>query len=129
MCRDELKRTLQALSAPYESQIRLFPEFVCVGDELVLEFGDAYAAYLAGEPRVTREQDMQLRVLSRRIDELSGRHGEGFWSDVESLRTHRCWEELRLLAKSALDAFGWAPAEPRPSLAIFVGVETAKGGT
>ena len=59
---EQLKWSLPALALPAEVQLRLFPEFVCIGDELVLDFDNWYHAYrdnVSGDGRMSNEVSLK----------------------------------------------------------------------
>jgi hypothetical protein len=116
----KLRRSVQALAQPAAVMIRLFPGFVCVGDELALEFEEglreARAAGLAESP-TAREA---LQALDAYLAVLSGPPNEEFWLEPESLRTDERWETIRSLARATLLAFGWPDATPELNGAIYV---------
>lgn len=101
-----LRRALQALAQPVSVQRALFPEFSSVGDELARVFLTALR-----DPAVRSDAE-QAAVES--IEALFVSHGGAghadFWDDLE----HSRWEELRGLARAALQAHGWPPRVPRP---------------
>lgn len=106
---DQLRGALQALAATAEQQIQLFPWFVCIPDELVLEFDRVLDGAMA-EVTFTSEQQGALDRLAARIDAWSGPAHPDVW--VESaLASHPAWAEFRALSAAALSALGW-PTEP-----------------
>jgi hypothetical protein len=109
---DQLRWALQALAAPAERQIELFPSFVCIPDELVLDF-DQWLPVAAAEVAFTPEQQGALDQLAARIDAWSGSAHPEVW-EQGALRTHSVWGEFRGLSAAALAAFGW-PAELPPT--------------
>ena len=111
-----LRRALQALAQPGSMQRRLFPEFSSVGDELARVFATAFRA-----AELERRNDAghgfahdRARSVSLEIEACFVAHGGAgnadFWDDLD----HPRWEELRILARSALALHGWPTHEPRP---------------
>ncbi len=109
---DQLRWALQALAAPAEQQLQLFPSFVCVPDELALEF-DQWLRAVAAEATFTAEQQVVLARLDERISAWSGPAHPEVWTTT-ALATHPVWSDFRALACEALAAFGW-PADLPPS--------------
>ena len=108
------------LAQSADVQISLFPDFVCVGDELVLNFDDAWRAFQSdNEKSLSNEQIAAIEKLNSRIDELSA-SDKNFWLEKKSLYLDSKWNELRELAKKSLDTFGWQLEIPGPSNAIYV---------
>jgi hypothetical protein len=112
---ERTKEALQLLACPAEVQIRLLPSFVCVADELALEFSH-WRGVLVGNfaSELTPEQIASLTVIVEKLA-LFSRGGksfkEGFWTD-EALRESTDWENIRQLAIQALHRFGWSEESP-----------------
>ena len=102
-------RALRALSQPCEVQVRLFPTFVCVPDELVDDFGDAYDAMSEREKALHPD----LVVLEMAILDKSGQLE--FWT-ADALKSSDFWHDLRLMAFQALvdRDLPITPPEPDP---------------
>lgn len=116
---NELRRTLRALAQPADVQRSLFPEEVVIGDELVMEFCDAFERCRS----VASLPDAQLKCLTaldELIDSHSGEHNEDLWCDPESLSTDPRWEDMRQAAARALDSFGWTNVAPEKNDATYV---------
>ena len=106
----QLKWSVQALAATPEVQLKLFPEFVCKPDELVLDFDQA-ATVWRESLEITREQLSALESIDATMDEMPPE----IFTD-EHVRTNVKWERLRQVAVNCLAAFGWprdAPPEAR----------------
>ncbi len=105
------KQSLQALSLPFEDQVELFPSFVEVGDELLLNFENCKQAIVKNLRRQITDQQFEQIV---RLDTLIERiEANKLWG-LSNLKDHKAWEDLRIVAKSTLTAFGWT-LEPPPS--------------
>ena len=116
----ELIRTTIVLAQQAEIQRSLFPAFVCIGDEMVLEFGDAYDACTNSEDPQRIPIARATERLSDYIDQLSGGN-ESFWCDPRSLSLDSRWTRMRELASEALDTIGIDDRQPRKSGAIYIG--------
>jgi hypothetical protein len=114
-CVDQLKWALQALAAPAEYQLSLFPDFVVHADELALDFADWYEVAKSRQvPRFTAEQARLLDALNARLEALSRGGPEfdpQFWS-ADGLRSSERWKEVRSLAGDALLLLGWPQEAP-----------------
>ena len=116
---EHAKHALQLLACPAETQIRLLPLFVCVTDELALDF-DHWKRTLVGNfaSEMTAEQIASLTRIDEHFAFLS-RGGEGFqvefWTP-NALRESVEWQRIREMAVQALQLFGW-PVESPPSYA------------
>ena len=117
---DQLRWALQALTAPADQQIRLFPSFACVPDELVLDF-DQWYREAGKESRFSPDQESALAKLDELIAIWSGPSHPEVWIEA-ALTTHPAWLGVRILASKALAAFDW-PDElpPLERGAIYVG--------
>lgn len=116
-CRLQFMWALQALAQPAEVQFGLFPNFVCVGDELAIDYGnwsDWYQAHQA----LTVEQAKCLRELALVLAEIRG----DAWSDT-GLKALAIWNEVRAKAAQTLGAFGWKVEIPPSGRSLY-----AQGG-
>ena len=95
-------QTLRLLALEASEQIRLFPAYVPVADELALLFEDAKMRLRADEamPEISGE----LQELSEVFDWLTNA-GPEFWTD-ERLQSHHEWNEVRRLAAQILEKLG-----------------------
>jgi len=117
----QLMRAVQALAQPAHIQVALFPDFVVIGDELALDFGDAYERYRSTDGLgLTPEQNAALGRLDCELERLSGPADPAFWLDRAALETDSRWHNLRELARSVLREMGWPDTRPDPSDAIYV---------
>lgn len=106
---DELRRALHALAQPAKLQFALFPDWVVIGDELALAFYDALKKHRASGAGLSRQQTRSLDELEAYMIELSGPQDKAFWSNPSALARDSRWQNVRDMAKAALDAFGWDP--------------------
>jgi hypothetical protein len=116
---DELQRCLLGLAANTSDQRSLFPSFVVVPDELVLEF-DAALICVAGELErsCSKVQSDALLRIDRFVEERSGPNA--MWDPIFGLE-HPEWIALRQLAVEALAKFGWPLEKPSGGQSIYVG--------
>ena len=103
-----LKHALQALAAPADVQVRLFPAFVHTSDELMLDF-DNFCGVVLGNygTELAAEKTAILRAINLHLDSYP-ESAEG----NEALKNHLFWVQTRVLALRALDVFGWRRATP-----------------
>lgn len=99
-----LLQSLQLLAANYEQQVKAFPEYVHVPDEIALTFDDTYALAdsLKQEGLITSTQNDKLRQIDTLLEKMS--QDENTWT-CEALRTLPQWEGVRRLARETLRAF------------------------
>jgi hypothetical protein len=119
---EELRRAIQALASSGEAQISLFPDFVCVGDEMANDFGDALDAYRRSNP-ASDDRTRALSDLDAHIDRLAASADDDLWSDPERLRKDPAWERTRELARNALRAFEWPDEVPARNGAVYVAAD------
>jgi hypothetical protein len=107
----QLRRSLQALAISGSGQRALFPDLVVKADELALDFDHWFTVVrsnYAGD--LTQAQVNALAMIDRKLATIS-RDGAEFdvelWTD-EALASSEHWADVRRLAASALEAFGWA---------------------
>ena len=114
--RDQFLWSLQALACDADTQLSLFPEFVCKADELALDYGhwsEVARSCFAGE--FSAAQLATLREIDRRLDAM-GNGGTEFSEELwleDALRVEPQWGELRTLARLALTELDW-PTETPP---------------
>jgi hypothetical protein len=106
----QLQWSLQALAVAAPDQLTLFPEEVVTPDQLASNFDysmaivrDSYGAEL------TPAQKETLGAIDRKLATMS-RDGSEFDPDLwtrPALGASTHWEEVRALARSALEVFGW----------------------
>ena len=111
----QLQRTLQALAMAASEQLTLFPDIVVKPDELAFDFehwDDVIRSNHASE--LTREQLAALAAIARRFETMARDAAEFdamVWTDA-ALGASVEWEDIRRLARAALDAFGWTRERP-----------------
>ena len=107
-----LKWSVQCLAAEADVQLSIYGEFGGA-DELALDF-DHWLEVC--QRFMTPEQEQALSPIDSLLDGMSG--PDGPW-DNEHLRRDARWTDIRTLAKSALDKFGWLFEDPPPSPEFF----------
>ena len=108
---DMLLDGLRLLAAAPDEQVRALPEFVCVTDEVLNNFSDAYL--LVGQLRRAGLVDDQAAVALKRLDDhLERLPSDPTLAETASLSTHPFWAEARALASSALSAMGESTRPP-----------------
>jgi hypothetical protein len=112
---DQLKRSLRSLAAAGSDQRTLFSDDVLQPDQLALDFGRcARVVRDEHESDLTDDQADALAALEQKLMIMS-RDGAEFdaelWTEA-ALRTSEHWADVRTLALSALEAFGWRTELP-----------------
>ena len=110
--KDRYQWIIQALSLPAEEQVRLFPDFVPVGDELALEHEETHTAFLKpGATDLTTAQLAAIRTLDQWLQTMTDLHDLALWS-TKAVATRPEWEEARRLAKKVLLEMRWPHRTP-----------------
>lgn len=112
-----------ALASEPEVQDKLFPDFACKGDELVLEFDEAYRN-INEDVELSEAQKAELGKLDKFLEEHSGKNFESLYVDNSAIFTEPFWTDVRAIAKNIITAMNWTYEEPKPSGAIYVGKST-----
>jgi hypothetical protein len=107
----QLKWSVQALALRAPEQLVLFPDFVATADELALEL-DHWATLVLETYRqdLTDAQAESLKALHSKLATMS-RDGAEFDADLwteAAMGSSAHWQEVRALAVSVRDAFGWS---------------------
>lgn len=112
----QLKWSLQGLATSGSDQRALFPDYAVKADELALDF-DHWASVIRGnyETELSASQAQSLAAIDRQFATMS-RDGAEFdlelWTEA-AVSTSEYWADVRRLAASALEVFGW-PIESPP---------------
>jgi len=117
----ELEWIVRALAQAYEVQRTLFPAFVCVADELALEFEER-SQKLEGCPELilSATQSAKLTALDDALAAMSGSAHADLWTD-EALSQSAEWECVRSLAAEFASSMQWPAGAPSPTADIYVG--------
>src|SRR5215210_7731568 len=102
---EHLKWSVQALALPSREQRTLFPPFVCIADELALDF-EQWLQTAAGQHEFSAEQRTALTSLDDVLSAMSGADQAELWID-EALDSSGEWENVRERARGTLTVFGW----------------------
>lgn len=106
-----LRWSLQALARAGSNQRSLFPGEVTEPNRLALEFDQCASVIRThDESELSAVQAESLAAIDRKLATIS-RDGAEFDAEVwteAALSSSEHWADVRRLAASALDAFGWA---------------------
>ena len=110
-----LIESLQALASPAHVQLARFSDFVVKGDELALDFDDAFLLVRDCPQLVlTRRQRDALAEVDATLSAMSGQRHNELWTE-DAVRTSPRWEALRQQARAALVALDAAVADRGPT--------------
>ena len=117
-----LQWSIQAIAQEASVQRGLFPWFVCVADELALDFEEHYLAIQLEDVATAfgPECATLLREFDSFLENMSGPENLPLW-EGEALDSAPEWTELRNFAARVLGAFGWSNSPPPLDRAVFVG--------
>ncbi|WP_341902875.1 hypothetical protein [Fluviicola taffensis] len=116
---DQLKWSIQTLSSEADDQLASFPDFVVVTDELLLEFDNWYRVAIGNYPDIFSDEQLKiLKDIDLFIDNLP--QEDLSISIADELKTHPFWKELRILAREALQKFGWDSDPPPHDRSTYV---------
>lgn len=104
---DELRRALHDLAQPAATQYSLVPDWLVIGEELASAFHEALEKHRASGASLSSQQASSLEALAAYIADLSGPRDKAFWVNPSRLHSDSRWQNMRDLAKSALEAFEW----------------------
>lgn len=113
---------VRAIAASADQQLSLFPTFVCVADELALDFEESYKGIFsdAASQDFTPAQLQAIQALDLALEQMSGGENLKFWTD-EALKTFPEWTRLRKLAQQVIAQFNWSSEPPPSGRAIYLG--------
>ena len=120
---DQLRWPTQALAPPASEQIRLFPSFVCIPDELALDFSQWFEV-VSHSDDLSVEQRTALERLDQTLGAFSGTAHTDAWIE-EALHPHPAWRKFRQRAIDVLVAFNWPREGPPSNGSIYVGTPHA----
>ncbi|MGH9308179.1 MAG: hypothetical protein ACRD1U_02310 [Vicinamibacterales bacterium] len=109
----QLRRSLRGLSDAGSGQQSLFQDRGSSADDLAFDF-DHWSSVIRGTygDELTAAQSSALDAIARKLATMS-RDGAEFdvelWTDA-AMRSNEHWLDVRQLAASGLEAFGWASA-------------------
>ena len=118
--------TLQLLARSAEQQIRAFPSFVHIPDELALTFDNVFGAVRANlvvDGLLEEPAWSTICEIDRLFEEMTDAYQRGdrnIWT-TEEVRRAPEWADIRRLATLALAELGEAPCDPDTSWNIYVG--------
>jgi hypothetical protein len=97
-----LMRAVQQLALPGDEALAARPLHA-----LALEFDDLYTDYIDNLDELPSEaQLVALQALDSALTAMSGPANAELWT-ATSVNSHPRWSEVRDLARSAIDHFGW----------------------
>lgn len=116
----KLKWIVQALASAAPDQIKLFPGFVNVADELALIWEDVLndLGNLARE--LPKSVILSVNKLDDKILSISGSGNAQLWTEA-ALYESSHWEDIRALAKAVAEEMNWSISSPSTADGVYVG--------
>jgi acetoin utilization deacetylase AcuC-like enzyme len=110
---------VRALAQPADEQRRLVPDFADAAEDLAVEFeASLIGAELYNEPYANAPP---IVALNEQFKKMSLGAEPSVWTDAD-LFSSQSWERVRVLARAAVEALGWAADSPGPDAnAVYVG--------
>lgn len=115
-----LERVVWALSLEAQAQEALYPSYVCVADELVLELDECIEGSIAAGVSLDPKVKDALSELDQHVERMSGVHNLHLWNS-EALRGAAEWRVVRELARAVRETASWTRGFSGSGAAIFVG--------
>lgn len=123
-----LEWAVRALAQPAEVQAQLFPAFVCVADELALEFDEHWRRTRGSLAPLPSGLLGALAALDARLGSMSGHERAALWTN-DALERAAEWAEVRRLAQAALAAAEWPTSRPPADRGdLWLGNDGRSGG-
>lgn len=111
------------VASDFETQVRVFPDFVVIPDEVISTFDEAYILFdqVIDAHLVTETQKNAVKAIHNDLEEMDNkRNDENPWT-LEAMQTSADWRHLRSLAKEALALFGIADIQPNVAWITYMG--------
>jgi hypothetical protein len=113
-----LRLALQVLAASAHDQIAHFPDFVCVADEMALDY-NLWLTRVRERVPLAPDHIAALTAIDTYLAERSGGHNSAFWTNA-ALTDDPGWADVRRLAQDGLRALGWPVEPPPPSPDVYI---------
>jgi hypothetical protein len=102
-----LMRAVAHLALPGDAALAARPLLRSSPDALAREFDDLYTDFIDNLDELpTEAQLVALQALDSALTAMSGPANSDLWTEA-SVRGHPRWSEVRDLARTAIDQFGW----------------------
>ena len=111
--------SVRALAQPAAIQLALFPAFVCVTDELALEFDECLCDVSKLRGLLPPHAVSAVESLDAQLVSMSGPDHLDLWTD-ESLALMPEWEDVRQRALAVVAVMGWPVTSPGSSSRTYV---------
>ena len=118
---ERLVQSVRLLAADYETQLRSFPSFVHIPDELALTYNDCFLLVdqIAKAGLLNEHQLARLKELDGALERMSEKESEELWT-LDALRKHPEWQDIRFMASELLVLLGWKKQRPNLSWITYL---------
>jgi hypothetical protein len=102
-----LIETLKLLAADYETQVKQFPPFVLIPEEIASTYYDCFllAKQIVKTGLIDEHQLEQLTQIDRMLEEMTEDKEHSYWT-LDALKTEPKWENIRSAANVLLVSLG-----------------------
>ena len=114
---EQLEWVTRAFMQPSDTQMRIFPDFVNVADQLAVEWEIALDDI--NYELLSIEQSSMIKEFDDYMLSISGPSNVRFW-DNEALSSSTEWENMRILARKIVVSMGWLETPPLNDNAIYI---------
>ena len=118
---ERLVQSIRLLASDYETQIRSFPSFVHIPDELALTYNDCFLLVdqMAKAGLLNERQLARLKELDGALEQMSEKESEELWT-LDALKKSSEWQDIRLIASELLVLLGRKKQRPDLSWIAYV---------
>lgn len=116
----KLKWIVQALASAAPEQIKLFPGFVNVADELALIWEDVLNDLDNLARKLPKSVILSVNKLDDKILSIGGSGNAQLWAEA-ALYESSHWEDIRALAKAVAEEMNWSISSPSTANGVYVG--------
>lgn len=119
---DMLLQAVMLMALKYEDQACFLPGFVCLPDEVISIFDEAYLLFdqVIDAGLVTEAQIAAIKTIDRFTQDMdSKKSSENIWT-LEAMKTSPDWQQLRTLARDALHLFNVTDMKPNFDFLTFI---------
>jgi len=105
--------SVRAICQPAHVQSQLFPDFVCVAEELALEFEEWHRRFrcAGASERMTPGQFQLVEEIDAQLMRMSGGDHDELWTD-DALANSEEWKKIREAAETLVREMKWSNSPP-----------------
>lgn len=113
---------IRIIASDFEVQVKAFPDFVFVPDEVVSTFDETFLLFdqVIDANLVDFAQIRAVNEINDYFEKMNNKKVEDNQWTLEAMQTSPDWQHLRLLAKNALALFGSSDNKPNLGWVTYV---------